>query len=93
MPVKLLILQAFISIWILSHKLALETVPNKTIKYRFVRGKNPITWASSYRFDSHKKRTPKDSLDGGPGGSRTHGRQGLGNLRSILLSYRAIVLF
>ena len=25
-----------------------------------------------------------------PGGSRTHGRQGLGNLRSILLSYRRI---
>ena len=35
----------------------------------------------------------KFNIENGPGGSRTHGRRGLGNRRSILLSYRPLILF
>ena len=56
---------------------------------RFVRGKNPELVKQVCGSAPIKKEPHERFFLFGPGGSRTHGRQGLGNLRSILLSYRA----
>ena len=54
---------------------------------RFLRGTNALCVSIS-GCDSQQKYLI--STKNGPGGSRTHGRRGLGNRRSILLSYRPI---
>ena len=59
---------------------------------RLLRGKNPELVKQVCGSTPIKKEPQKRFLLFGPGGSRTHGRQGLGNLRSILLSYRAIYI-